>query len=879
MSSLVVVESPAKAKTIARILGKGYTVEASYGHVRDLPEKADQIPEKVKKEAWARLGVNVSQDFEPLYIIPQDKKKHIKKLKDALKGADELLLATDEDREGESISWHVVEVLKPKVPVRRIAFHEITDAAIHEAIAKPRDIDVNLVRAQESRRILDRLFGYQLSPLLWKKVRTGLSAGRVQSVAVRLCVMREQDRKRFRSATFWDVEAQLEAEGVTFSARLARLHGDRLATGQDFDPDTGKLKDGSKNLWLKDREEVEKAIAGWSSPWSITRVEEKPFTRRPAPPFTTSSLQQEANRKLRFSARHTMRTAQRLYEGIEIGGGDRVGLITYMRTDSVTLSKKALADAQEVIKKRYGQDYSTGPRQYKTSAKGAQEAHEAIRPSELSRTPDQLKGLLDRDELRLYELIWKRTVASQMAEAKLRRTAVEITAPDGDEGIGEGVFSATGKSIEFPGFLRAYVEGSDDPKADIADQEVLLPNLSQGQDIAPTSVEPSGHQTTPPARFTEASLVKKLESEGIGRPSTYASIIDTILRRGYVNKQSNALVPTFTAFAVTSLLEGHFRDYVDTRFTARMEQQLDDIADGDLDWKKHLHHFYFGSGSDRPGLEQQIDVEQDRIEYPIIEVGEHPATGAPIVVRVGRYGPYLQMEPEDADRIVASLPEDTAPADLTVEAAIQLLEQAKQGAQILGQDPDTGLEVLLAHGRFGAYVQLGPTPEKGSKAPKPKRASLPKGTSEEEVTLDQALLWLSLPRTLGAHPESGDEVIATSGRFGPFIKCGTETRSLPATNDVYTVPLERALELLAQPKQRGRGATRKVLKELGKDSKGANVQLMDGRYGPYLTNGELNASLPKGTDPEGLDLEAAVTLLKDRGKAPKRGRRKARKKS
>ncbi len=883
MTSLVVVESPAKAKTISRILGKGYTVEASYGHIRDLPEKANQIPEKVKKEAWARLGVNVSQDFEPLYVIPQDKKKHIKKLKDALKGADELLLATDEDREGESISWHVVEVLKPKVPVRRIAFHEITDSAIHEAIANPREIDENLVRAQESRRILDRLFGYQLSPLLWKKVRTGLSAGRVQSVAVRLCVLREQDRKRFRSAAYWDVEAQLVHDGKRFTAKLVRLRGERLATGQDFDPDTGKLKDGAKGLWLENREAAEKAIAGWSSPWKITRVEEKPFTRRPAPPFTTSSLQQEANRKLRFSARQTMRVAQRLYEGVDMGQEDRVGLITYMRTDSVTLSKKALADAQDVIKKRYGKEYTEGPRQYKTSAKGAQEAHEAIRPSELSRTPDQLKGILDRDELRLYELIWKRTVASQMAQARLRRTAVDITAPEtsprSGQGSGEGTFSAAGKSIEFPGFLRAYVEGSDDPTAEIADQEVLLPNLTQGQEISPDRAEPSGHETTPPARFTEASLVKKLESEGIGRPSTYASIIDTILRRGYVNKQNNALVPTFTAFAVTSLLEGHFRDYVDTRFTARMEQQLDDIADGDLDWKKHLHNFYFGSGSQRLGLEQQIGVEQDRIEYPVIEVGDHPSTGVPIVVRVGRYGPYLQMEPEGGDRIVASIPEDTAPADFTVEDAVKILDQAQQGAQPLGRDPETGLEVLLAHGRFGAYVQLGPTPEKGSKAAKPKRASLPKGTAEESVTLEQALLWLSLPRTLGAHPESGDEVIATSGRFGPFIKCGSETRSLPATDDVYSVPLKRALELLAQPKQRGRGASRTVLKEFGKDPKGAAVQLIDGRYGPYLTNGELNASIPKGTDPESLDLAAAVNMLAERGKAPKRGRRKTKRKS
>ncbi len=872
MPTLVIVESPAKAKTLSRILGRGYTVEASYGHIRDLPEKADQIPSKLKKESWARLGVNVRQDFEPLYIIPQEKKKYIKALKEALKNADELLLATDADREGESISWHVVEVLKPKVPVRRIVFHEITDEAIHEALKHPRDIDVNLVRAQESRRILDRLFGYELSPVLWKKVRSGLSAGRVQSVAVRLCVLRERERRRFRAAGYWDVEAEFEKEGRRFTARLIRLGGRRVAGGQEFEADTGELKPGSSALWLRDRQAAERAVAGWRRPWKITSVEEKPLKRRPAPPFTTSSLQQEANRKLRFSGRHTMRVAQRLYEGVDVGG-DRIGLITYMRTDSVTLSRKALRDAEEVIRAKYGDAYTRGPRRYTTKSKGAQEAHEAIRPTEIARTPDRLKRSLTPDELRLYELIWKRTVASQMADARLRRTAVEITAP-AEIRDSEGLFAATGTAVEFPGFLRAYVEGSDDPAADLADQEVLLPHLEAGSSLEPLAVEPKAHETSPPPRYTEASLLKKLEAEGIGRPSTYATIIDTIQNRGYIVKQKNALVPTFTAHAVTQLLEAHFADYVDTKFTARMERQLDDIARGSLDWKSHLSSFYFGEGPDRPGLEGQIAREEPLIEYPSIEIGRHPETDRPVVVRVGRYGPYLQYEDGEGERRLASVPEEVAPADLTMKGVLELLERASRGAQLLGHHPETALPIYVAHGRYGTYVQLGESPKRGSREPKPRRASLPRGMREEEVTLELALKWLSLPRTLGTDPGTGEEVIAATGRYGPFIKRGSESRSLGPRDDVYTIELPRALELLAQPKRRRRRASRKVLREFGTDGSGLTLRLLDGRYGPYLSNGELNASLPKGTDPESLTPEAASRLLAERGKPPKRQRKK-----
>jgi len=872
MSTLVIVESPAKARTISQYLGKDYIVEASYGHVRDLPQGAEEIPESVKKEKWSRLGVNVENDFEPLYIVPKDKKKQIKILKDALKKVDEVLLATDEDREGESISWHVIEVLKPKVPVRRIVFHEITEEAIKKAIASPREIDDNLVRAQESRRIVDRLFGYELSPVLWRKVRTGLSAGRVQSVAVRLCVLRERERRAFNAARYWDVEAELSVDGQSFTAKLRRVGDEKIASGQDFDADNGELLPNSKALWLKTEEEVQALVDGWESPWKAVSVEEKPFKNRPAAPFTTSSMQQEANRKLRFTARNTMRIAQRLYEGIEVGG-ERFGLITYMRTDSVTLSNKALGDAATLIRSKYGDAYTDGPREYKTKAKGAQEAHEAIRPTELSRTPEEMKSFLEPDELKLYELIWKRTIASQMTDARLKRTSVRILA----SGTGpDGTFAASGKTIEFPGFLRAYVEGSDDPNADIADKEIILPAITEGAELAPLGVETLSHDTSPPARYTEASLVKKLEQEGIGRPSTYASIIDTIQRRGYVRKQGNALTPTFTAHAVTLLLERHFVDYVETEFTARMEQQLDDIAGGNRDWKEHLKHFYFGGGSDqKPGLETRISTEVPDIDYPRMEIGEHPETGSPIVVRVGRYGPYLQYETKDGEKIVASLPDELAPAELDAAYAVKLLAKAEKGADDLGIDPATGLTVYLANGRFGPYVQLGETPERGSKDPKPKRASIPKDMSEDDVTLELALKWLSLPRTLGTDPENdNEEVVAASGRFGPYIKCGKETRSLPKDEDIYTVTYERAIELLRQPKVRRGAAARTVLKDFGKDADGNQLELLDGRYGPYLTNGELNASVPKGTDAMTMTPEAAQQLLAERGKAPKRGRKK-----
>ncbi|MEZ5286297.1 MAG: type I DNA topoisomerase [Vicinamibacterales bacterium] len=697
---LVIVESPAKARTLARFLGKDYRVEASYGHVRDLPESAAEVPKEIKGKPWGRLGVDTDGRFTPYYVVPADKKKYVTALKAALKEASEVILATDPDREGESISWHLKEILKPKVKVRRIVFHEITEDAIRHALSEAHeDVDENLVRAQESRRILDRLYGYTLSPVLWKKVQTGLSAGRVQSVAVRLIVEREEERLAFRSAAYWDIEATLRADGRDFSATLVRVSGERLATGKDFDSRgqlTGKVRH------LRDQASTDALREGLMRglPWTVTSVEEKPFTQRPAPPFTTSTLQQDANRKFGFSAERTMQVAQRLFQGVDIGGGDLEGLISYHRTDSTTLSDKALTEAGHAVTEMYGADYYKGKRQYQTKVRNAQEAHEAIRPTDFKRTPQMLEGILEGDELRVYDLIWKRAIASQMSEARLLRTTVEITGrtPSGDDGI----FTASGKAIEFPGYLRAYVEGSDDPSAELDERETLLPKLSVGDRVeAPdrvdaaviaVKVESKGHETSPPARFTEASLVKRLEEEGIGRPSTYAPTVATIQRRGYVSRQGKALVPSFTAFAVTRLLREHFGDYVDIGFTAEMEQILDEISNGEREWLDFIQEFYRGDGKHH-GLENLVEEKGQAIDYPVVDVGVDPETSLPIRVRIGRYGPFLQMGESSDEGPRASLPDDLAPADLTLEKAIALLKAKAQGPRSLGQDPATNLPV------------------------------------------------------------------------------------------------------------------------------------------------------------------------------------------
>ncbi|HEX5727260.1 MAG TPA: type I DNA topoisomerase, partial [Longimicrobiaceae bacterium] len=816
---LVVVESPTKAKTIRSFLPNGYRVAASMGHVRDLPESASDIPPALKKEEWARLGVNVERDFDPLYVVPAGKKKVVAELRALLKDADELVLATDEDREGESIGWHLLEVLKPRVPVSRIVFHEITPEAIREALAHPRRIDDDLVRAQETRRILDRLVGYTVSPLLWKKIATGLSAGRVQSVAVRLTVQRERERRAFRSAVYWDLRATLRKDGDAFAAMLQSVGGRRVATGRDFDETTGRLKTAGAVL-LGEAEGKALCDRLRGAAWKVAETEEKPSVRRPYPPFTTSTLQQEANRKLRLSSRDTMRIAQRLYEE---------GYITYMRTDSVHLSEQAIRAARSRVQALYGREYlSPQPRQFTTTTRGAQEAHEAIRPAGTEMRTVEETGLGGMEGA-LYELIWKRTVASQMADARQTHLTALIEAAD-------AVFRAAGKRIDFPGFFRAYVEGSDDPEAALEDREEPLPPLRKGDALALRELEALKHVTQPPARYTEATLVKTLEAEGIGRPSTYASIIGTIIDRGYVERASNQLVPTFTAFAVTALLERHFPHLVDTRFTARMEEQLDDIAEGQAAWLPYLRDFFLGPD----GLETAVKEGEQAIdprEASTVRLDDLTAR-----VRIGRFGPFVEVEEDGRGTVTASLPEGVAPADLSGEQVEQLVRAKTEGPDVLGSDPATGKPVLLLQGRFGPYVQVGEA-EEGSKE-KPKRASLPKGMNPADVTLQLALRWLSLPRTLGADPATGGEVKAGIGRFGPFVVHGDDFRSLQKGDDVYTIGLERALELLAQPKGTRARTSPEPLRTLGAHpADGVPVTLWAGRYGPYVKHGDTNASL------------------------------------
>ena len=856
MSTLVIVESPTKARTIRNYLPAGYRVEASMGHVRDLPPSADEIPEAVKGEKWANLGVNVDADFEPLYVVPKDKKKVVSQLKEALKGADELVLATDEDREGESISWHLLQLLKPKVPIKRMVFHEITQDAIRKALKNCRNIDEQLVRAQETRRILDRLVGYTLSPLLWKKIAWGLSAGRVQSVAVRLLVNRERERRAFRGGSYWDLKSTLEHEKTPFAAGLVKLGGSRLATGSDFDSTTGQIIAGRNVVLLSEAEARTLTERLTDKTWTVTDIEERPVTRKPAPPFTTSTLQQEANRKLRLSARDTMRTAQSLYEQ---------GYITYMRTDSVHLSEQALAAARSCVEQLYGLQYlSPKPRQYTTKSKGAQEAHEAIRPAGSTFRTPQETGLSGREGA-LYELIWKRTVATQMADARQTQITVGLQVEDAG-------FRSSGKRIDFPGFLRAYVEGSDDPDAALEDQEVILPPLKVGDRPNCTNLEAIGHETQPPARYTEASLVKTLESEGIGRPSTYASIIGTIIDRGYAQLVSNALVPTFTAFAVTALLEKHFPDLVNTSFTSRMEQTLDDIATGEAEWLPYLRQFYLGD----TGLETLVKERENQIDPSIARAVELENLDAK--VRIGKFGPYIEVDNGNGI-ITASIPKDLTPSDLDPEQVEVLLRQKTEGPDQLGCHPETGEPIYIKIGTYGPYVQLR---EDSDENPKPKRASLPKGVNKESVTLDMAVGLLSLPRNLGVHPDTGGKIQAGLGKFGPYVvydqgKEGKEYRSIKAADDVLTISLERALELLAEPKK-GRGAggskSKQALRELGSHpTDGEPVNIYDGPYGSYIKHGKTNVSLPEGQSVEDITLSTALELLETKTKSAKATRK------
>ncbi|VAX40161.1 DNA topoisomerase I [hydrothermal vent metagenome] len=860
IKGLVIVESPAKARKIGGYLGKDYVVMASYGHVRDLPAKAAEVPAAVKKEPWATLGVNTEADFEPLYVIPQDKKKLVKELKAALKNAQELILATDEDREGESIGWHLMELLKPKVPVKRMVFSEITKQAIQEAIANPRELDINLVSAQETRRVLDRLYGYTLSPLLWKKIARGLSAGRVQSVAIRVLVQRELERLAFHSGTYWDLKAQLANDKkVSFEAQLYTVDGKRIASGKDFDEATGQLKVGSKVLLLNEKEAKELQQKISNAPWDVSSVESRQQKRNPYPPFTTSTLQQEANRKLNMTARETMRTAQRLYEN---------GHITYMRTDSVSLSNEAITAARKCVEGRYGKEYlSPSVRQFKGKSKGAQEAHEAIRPAGTKMQTAQELGLTAR-EGQLYSLIWKRTVATQMAEARLTFQTVTITVENAE-------FRATGRHVDFPGFFRAYVEGVDDPEAALDDQEKALPPLKENEKLKCNTVDSLSHETKPPARYTEASLVRKLEAEGIGRPSTYASIISTIQDRGYVQKQGSQLVPTFTALAVVRLLENYFPKLVDLNFTASMEQDLDDIATGDAERLPYLAKFYNGE----EGLSQQVKSKEETIDARTactLRLGDMESD-----VRVGRYGPYFEKE-VDGEKFTASIPGEFAPADVNETMADELIELKRQGPQSLGMHPEEGLPVYVKNGPFGPYLQLGDVTEE---IPKPKRVGIPKNYIPSELTLEQALQLMSLPRRIGHHPVTNKVVNAGVGRFGPYVqhdgvyksfgKEGTFTLETTGEKvDVLTVDMPIAVEMLKLAKRRSAPTP---IRELGAHPEdGEMIAIFDGRYGPYVKHLKINATIPKEIDVENVRIEEAVDWLK--AKALKTGAKKATKK-
>ena len=885
---LVIVESPTKARKIAGYLGRNYVVESSRGHIRDLPRAAADVPAKYKSEPWARLGVNVDHDFEPLYVVSPDKKATVTELKSLLKDVDELYLATDGDREGEAIAWHLLQTLKPRVPVRRMVFHEITEPAIRAAAENPRELDTDLVDAQETRRILDRLYGYEVSPVLWKKVAPKLSAGRVQSVATRIIVQRERERMAFRSADYWDVLAELDASvsdpaatPPRFSARLVTVDGKRVATGRDFDS-LGALRKPAEVQVLDEAAAGALAAGLNGSALTVASVDEKPYTRRPYPPFMTSTLQQEAGRKLRFSSERTMSVAQRLYEN---------GYITYMRTDSTTLSQSAIDAARNQARQLYGEEFvHPSPRQYTRKVKNAQEAHEAIRPAgDTFATPGALHAELDADGFRLYELIWQRTVASQMADARGTTLSLRIAgaASDGRE----ATFAASGRTITFPGFLKAYVETVDELAGGEADDaESRLPQLRQGQRVDATRLTADGHSTNPPARYTEASLVKALEELGIGRPSTYSSIIKTIQDRGYVHKKGSALVPSWVAFAVIGLLEQHFGRLVDYDFTAAMEDELDEIAAGHEHRTNWLNNFYFGGEHGVPhsiaragGLKKLVGVNLEGIDAREVNSialfdDEH---GRPIYVRVGKNGPYLErmITGEDGEPTPqrANLSDEITPDELTLELAETLFATPQEG-RVLGVDPDTGHEIIARDGRYGPYVTevLPPPPDddsgvaakKGKKptGPKPRTGSLFRSMDLQTVTLDDALKLLSLPRLVGVDPAGGEEITAQNGRYGPYLKRGTDSRSLATEDQIFEISLEEALAIYSEPKRRGRqGAAAPPLRELGTDpASGKPMVIKDGRFGPYVTDGETNASLRKGDDVLTITDERACELLADR---------------
>jgi DNA topoisomerase-1 len=876
LKKLVIVESPAKARKIGGYLGDGYIVEASVGHIRDLPQRAADIPKDVKKLAWSKEGVDIENDFAPLYVINPDKKAKVSELKELMKGADELLLATDEDREGEAIAWHLVEVLQPKIPIKRMVFNEITKEAIEQAVVNTRDLDYHLIDAQETRRVLDRLYGYRLSPVLWKKVMPRISAGRVQSVATRLIVEKERERMAFISSSWWDLNAKCE---LGFTARLLSVEGKKVASTSDFGADGAVKEKSLENILLLDESSARSLVDSLkSTPLTVKSMEESPRTERPKPPFTTSTMQQDAGSRLGWGAQITMRIAQRLYEN---------GYITYMRTDSINLSDQAINAARAAAKALYGADhvYETA-RLYQGKSKNAQEAHEAIRPAgDVFKTPGELAPELSRDEFALYDLIWKRTVASQMADAKKMQMRVDFDAKTSD---GKAtIFRANGSVITFPGFLAAYDDIVDEnAKVDEEATDKRLPAMSVGQSIKVDEYDCEGHDTKPPARYTEPTLVKRLEELGIGRPSTFASIIQTIQDRGYVNKRGRALVPTFLAFSVTGLLETHFTKLVDYDFTASMEEDLDKIASGEAERVDWLRDFYYGVDG-QPGL-NELALDLGTIDARATNTMNLSDT---IEIRVGRYGAYLQENLPDEDRKLANIPEGLAPDELTLAKAIELLA-APSGERELGIDPQTGLEVIAKSGRFGPYItevfpevvleEGAKKPRKKKDAPKPKTASLLSTMNLDTITLDDALQLLSLPRTLGTN-SAGEEITVQNGRYGPYLKAGVDSRTLTSEEQLFSISLDEALEIYSKPKERRRGVAKPPLKELGADpATEKQVIVKDGRFGMYVTDGETNATLRRGDTLEALTLERGLELLAGRraweaenGPSPKKSRKKA----
>ncbi len=854
---LVIVESPAKAKTIGSYLGNDYEVQASIGHIRDLLPNAKGLPEEHRKKWWADYSVDVDNDFEPIYDVPAEKSQQVSKLKQALKGKEELILATDEDREGESISWHLLQTLKPakSVKVSRIAFHEITKDAILEALRNPRAIDEDLVEAQEARRILDRLYGYTLSPVLWSRVTKNLSAGRVQSPAVKLIVEREIQRRDFRSAIYWDLKAKLSHEGTQFDAELKSVGGKRVATGADFDPDTGNLKAKSNDVLLLNAEQAGELAQRLepAKPWQVVKLTETAGQERPYAPFMTTTLQQDANRKFGFGADRTMRIAQTLYEGVSIAG-EQVGLITYMRTDSLTLSTAALENLRGLIGKDYPDCLPGKANNYTSKVRNAQEAHEAIRPTDARRKPSEIRSFLTDDQFKIYDLIWKRTVASQMKNADVLRTEVEI-------GIEDAIFRASGKQILFDGYRRVYLEGLDDEEAEKESGERKLPRLKEGLEVNLDKLNSAEHETKPPARYTEATLIKELENRGIGRPSTYASIISVILDRGYVRKNGKQLVPTFKAFLTMEVLVKGFGEFMELDFTRNMDDELDEIASGKASAKKYLKEFFLGSG-EHPGLKKAVDERKKELPYPAYEVGKHPDNGAPIIVRNGKDGDsFLQYEEGETKRY-ANVPEDLAPADLTVEKALELFSQKAPTAEVIGKHPVSGRNLLLKQ-RGNFYIEVERTPEEIEAKEKPTWVSLPPNTDPRTLSTEDLDLLCSLPKTIGTNPETGDTIEFRIGKYGPYIQGGKEIRNIEDWRVGVNLTVDQATEILKQPKfQRAARAAVAPLQSFGQvEGAAGEVKVLSGRFGPYVTDGETNATLPKGKDPASITVEEAMELL------------------